>query len=221
MEHPARVAQVTMRDTSSRYSGRSRAASCPRRRSPSSARTCAPCAGTRPRSSASPSRRRSPRARRRRASALHHQIREREVVAEARVDLDVVLAPHRVDRAVAAGDGVEPRLVGSERELVAPVDAFLVATVVRLDVQPAADIRDVGIGKVARRACAARRAPRCSSRRRRRRSRADVSRTALSWAATLPPRALRITRAPAASASSSVRSVDASEVTTSSSCSAG
>ena len=40
------------------------------------------------------------------------------------------------------------------------------------------------------------------------------SRTALSWAATLPPRRLRITRAPAASARSSVESVDSSEVTT-------
>jgi len=48
-----------------------------------------------------------------------------------------------------------------------------------------------------------------------------VCRTALSCAATLPPRGFRITRAPAASASSSVRSVDASEVTTSSSRSAG
>ena len=49
----------------------------------------------------------------------------------------------------------------------------------------------------------------------------SVWRTALSCAATLPPRGFRITRAPDASASSSVRSVDASEVTTSSSRSDG
>ncbi len=39
--------------------------------------------------------------------ALHHQVREAKVVAEARIDLDVVRAAHRVDRAVAAGDRAE------------------------------------------------------------------------------------------------------------------
>ena len=70
-------------------------------------------------------------------------------MSEARIDLDVVVTAHRVDRAVAAGDRVETRLVCAQRELVAPVDAFLVAPVVRLDVQPAADVGDVRIGEVA------------------------------------------------------------------------
>ena len=60
------------------------------------------------------------------AAALHHQVRQREVVAEARVDLDVVLAPHRVDRAVAAGDRVQHRLGLAHAELVAPVRALAV-----------------------------------------------------------------------------------------------
>ena len=45
---------------------------------------------------------------------------------EARVDLDVVRAAHRVDRAVAAGDGAELRLGGAQRHLVAPVEPLLV-----------------------------------------------------------------------------------------------
>ena len=53
---------------------------------------------------------------------LHHQVREAEVVAEARVVLDVVVPPHRVDRAVAAG----LRFVRAQPELVAPVEALLV-----------------------------------------------------------------------------------------------
>jgi hypothetical protein len=38
---------------------------------------------------------------------LHHQVGERQVVAEARVDLDIFLAPYGIDRAVAARDGVD------------------------------------------------------------------------------------------------------------------
>ncbi len=68
---------------------------------------------------------------------------------EARVDLDVVGAAKRVDRPVASGDGVDPRLVGPKRELVAPVDAFLVPPVVIRDVQPSADVCDIGVGEVA------------------------------------------------------------------------
>ena len=96
---------------------------------------------------------------------------KREVVAEARIDLDVVLAPHGVDRAVAAGDRVDARLVGAQRELVAPVDAL-----------PCCGRRPPGCSAGRRRtrrrdrrscgrACAARRAPTCSSHPRTRRSR--------------------------------------------------
>ena len=62
------------------------------------------------------------------------QVRQREVVAEARVDLDVVGAAHGVDRAVAAGDRVEPRLGGAHAHLVAPVHALLVPPVVGLTI---------------------------------------------------------------------------------------
>ena len=81
------------------------------------------------------------------AAALHHPVREREVVAEARVDLEIVLAAHRVDRAVAAGDGVDARLVGAQRQLEAPVQALLVAAVAGLEVEPPADVRDVRVGE--------------------------------------------------------------------------
>ena len=110
---------------------RAAAASCRAARSASSARTCAPCAGTRSRSSASASRTRGPPARRPRAAPLHHQVRQRQVVAEPRVDLDVVRRGARVDRAVAARDRAEPRLGLAQHHLVAPVDPFLVRAVGR------------------------------------------------------------------------------------------
>ena len=81
------------------------------------------------------------------AAALHHQVRQRQVVAEARVDLDVVLPPHRVDRAVAAGDRAEPRLGVAHGHLVAPVDALLVRAVGGQEPEPPADVRDVGVGE--------------------------------------------------------------------------
>jgi hypothetical protein len=43
---------------------------------------------------------------------LDHQVGERQVVAEARVDLDVVAQAHGVDRAVAAGHRAGGRLAG-------------------------------------------------------------------------------------------------------------
>ena len=54
-------------------------------------------------------------------AALDHQVREREVVAEARVDVDVVRAPHGVDRAVAAGDRARLRLLLAQPGLEPPV----------------------------------------------------------------------------------------------------
>ena len=79
--------------------------------------------------------------------ALHHQVRQRQVVPEARVDLDVVAAAHGVDRAVAARDRAEPRLGAAHAHLVAPVEAFAVRAVGLQDLQLAADVRDVGIGE--------------------------------------------------------------------------
>jgi hypothetical protein len=82
-------------------------------------------------------------------ATLHHQVREREVVAEARVDVHVVLASQRVDRAVPARHGVQARLRLPEPELVPPVGAFAVRAVRALEPQPAADVGDLGIGEVA------------------------------------------------------------------------
>src|SRR5205814_5411840 len=58
--------------------------------------------------------------------ALHHQVRQREVVPEARIDLDVVGAAHGVDRADAAGDRSELRLTASQPRLEAPVEPLAV-----------------------------------------------------------------------------------------------
>src|SRR3954467_862565 len=69
-------------------------------------------------------------------------------MAESRIDLDVFGAPHCVDRAVAARDGVEARLVGAKSELVSPVDALLVSPVLGDDIQAAADVGDRRIREV-------------------------------------------------------------------------
>ena len=68
-------------------------------------------------------------------------------MAEARVDLDVVGSAHRIDRAVAAGDGAELRLGGTLLHLVGPVDAFLVSALGVEDAQLPADVRDLRIGE--------------------------------------------------------------------------
>ena len=81
--------------------------------------------------------------------ALHHEVREREVVPEAGIDLGVVGAAQRVDRAVAGRDRAEPRLSVPRHELVAPVDAFLVRAVRGLEPEAPADVRDVRVGEVA------------------------------------------------------------------------
>jgi hypothetical protein len=70
-------------------------------------------------------------------------------VAEARVDLDVVVAPHRVDRPVAAGDRVQHRLGLAHAELVAPVRAFAVRARRLVEPQLTADVRrQSGVGEV-------------------------------------------------------------------------
>ncbi len=79
------------------------------------------------------------------APVLDHQVRKREVVAEARVDLDVVGAAQGIDRAVAAGDGAELRLGRTLLHLVAPVDALLVAAVGVQDAQLPTDVGDLGV----------------------------------------------------------------------------
>ena len=69
-------------------------------------------------------------------------------MAPLRVDLDVVRAAHRVDRAVAARDRAEPRLGLALRQLVAPVDALAVGAVGRLEHEPPAHVRDLRVGEV-------------------------------------------------------------------------
>ena len=83
------------------------------------------------------------------ASVLHHQIRQREIVAEARVDVDVVGAADRVDRPDAAGDRAEPRLVSPQPRLPAPVCPLAVRSVRRFVEVTAADVGDIGVGEVA------------------------------------------------------------------------
>ena len=157
---------------------------------------------------------------------LHHPVGKREVVPPARVDLDVVRAVERVDRAVAARDRAEPRLGLAQLHLVAPVDALPVRRRPRPRAAAARRRTRRRGRRGSRRAGAARPAPRSRSRRRRRRRRSYVSRTARFWAATLPPRSqsssrTRGSRAATASTSSFVRSVDASDATTIASLSAG
>ena len=81
------------------------------------------------------------------APALHHQVREAEIVSER--PLDVVGAAHRVDRAVATGDRAERRLALAQPHLVAPVHAFAIRPVLSLKAHLAAHVRDVRIGEVA------------------------------------------------------------------------
>ena len=69
-------------------------------------------------------------------------------MAPLRVDLDVVGAPHGVDRAVAARDRAEPRLRLALHHLVAPVEALAVGSVGRLEHELPADVRHVGVGEV-------------------------------------------------------------------------
>ena len=80
-------------------------------------------------------------------AGLHHPVREGEVVAPLRVDLDVALATQRVDRAVPARDRAEPRLLLPQPELVAPVQPLAVRPGGVLQAQAAADVGDLGVGE--------------------------------------------------------------------------
>ena len=70
-------------------------------------------------------------------------------MAPLRVDLDVVRAPHCVDRAVPARDRAQLRLRLPLQHLVAPVRALAVGAVGRLEHQLAAHVGHVRIGEVA------------------------------------------------------------------------
>ena len=80
-------------------------------------------------------------------AALDHEVREGQVVAEARVDLLVALAAHRVDGAVAARDRVDERLARPQPDLVAPVGALLVGALGRAQLQAAADVGHALVGQ--------------------------------------------------------------------------
>ena len=81
------------------------------------------------------------------AAVLHHPVRQREVVPPARVDLDVVAAPERVDRAVPARDRAQPRLTLAEPELVAPVEALAVVPLRVGEPERAARVGDLRVGE--------------------------------------------------------------------------
>ena len=119
-------------------------------------------------------------------AALHHHVRQREVVAEARVDLDVVGPAHGVDRAVAAGDRAERRLLlRAARSRSASRRPRGSSPPRRSSTSRPQTYATSGSAKE-RTSWRARPAPTSRSRRRRRRSRRIVSRTARSCAATLP-----------------------------------
>src|SRR5205807_916864 len=71
----------------------------------------------------------------------------REVVAEAGVDLDVVRATDRVDRAVPPGNRAELRLLFAQPGLEPPVDTLAVRSLRVGEHQPPADVGDVGVRK--------------------------------------------------------------------------
>ena len=78
-------------------------------------------------------------------AALDHVEREREVVAHDRVDLDVRLGAHGVDRAVAGRHGGQRGLAAAHPHLVAPVDALLVRAALVDERHAAAGVADAGI----------------------------------------------------------------------------
>jgi hypothetical protein len=80
-------------------------------------------------------------------AALHHRVRERHVVPVARIDLDVVRAPDRVDRALTAGDRPERGLVLAQAVLIAPVDALAIRPVRAEETELTADVGDLGVGE--------------------------------------------------------------------------
>ena len=160
------------------------------------------------------------------APTLHHHVRKREVVAEPRVDLDVVGAPHGVDRAVAAGHRSEPGLLLAQPQLVAPVGALEVRPVGRAAGRACRRRRRHRGRRRRRRASSGHRAPRWRWRRRRPRSHRRSRGTARFCAATLPPRGQRRrrtrgSRAATRSTIASVPSSEASEATTTSRRSGG
>ena len=171
MEEPARVTEDAMRDDLEEIQRLGRTQHAPGEEvEPALRRACAPCAGTRPRCRAPSSRSRRPRDRTRLGARAAPAVRKAEVVAEAGVAVQVVLAPDRVDRPIAAGDAGERRLLLPQPDLVAPVEAFPARALGTLELDLPADVGDVGVGKARARASAGRLAPSARSRRRRQRS---------------------------------------------------
>ena len=80
-------------------------------------------------------------------AALHHEVRERKVVTEARVDVDVVGAPNGVDGAVAARDRARLRLLLAQQRLQLPVGALDVRAVGVLEHEPPARVGHLRVGE--------------------------------------------------------------------------
>src|SRR5439155_14217096 len=79
-------------------------------------------------------------------ATLDHVEREREVVAHARIDDDVRVAPGRVQRPVAGSHVAESRLELPDRHLVTPVEAFLVVAGVGREADLAAYVAEPRLG---------------------------------------------------------------------------
>ena len=190
MEDAAPVAEHAVRDHLDEVTEEGASASSRAARSPSSARTCAPCGGTPFRSTASVSQTHAHPARRPPACRPEPSGTEERGRGPTSGRPRRSRRGPRVDRAVPAGDRAQPRFRLPLLELVAPVEALPVGAVGRLEHEPAADVRDLRVGEVlhGRRSASGAQVAFASEK-------ATisplVSRTAPFCAATLPPRGSR------------------------------
>ncbi len=83
------------------------------------------------------------------ARTLHEQVRQDDVVPEARIELHVVGTPDGVDRPDASGDRSKARFVSTQPPLEPRVDPLAVRPVGLLVEVPPADVGDFRIRKVA------------------------------------------------------------------------
>src|SRR5204863_7426810 len=80
-------------------------------------------------------------------TALREFVGEREIVPEARVDVEVVASPHGVEGAVSAGDRSKPGFLCAQPELVPPVGSFSVRSVRLSQAELPAYVGNVGVGE--------------------------------------------------------------------------
>ena len=80
-------------------------------------------------------------------ASLGELVGEGDVLAAGRLERDVGLTAHRVDRPVAGRDAGEARFEGPDGRLVAPVEPLLVLAALPLEAKLAADVADPRIGE--------------------------------------------------------------------------